>query len=248
MIWTASRSPSARSVFPSSGCGDRQPRDQAGETAGDVAERARGRARRPARAARTAAGSWSAGAWPRPRTARGARGRCRRGCARTGRARSPLSAAACQASRRSIERLIGARRRRRQIRERQPEERRQPGAQPLGGIARIGDRAQQVARPGAPRRSRRDPPARPAPRGSPRAASASATRLRLLARAGQDEDLARVGARRRSGEQRRDLVGDRRGQPRAHHAHRQLLLVVGLRRVSSVSGRIRSTGSLSLPP
>ena len=45
-----------------------------------------------------------------------------------------------------------------EIGQRQPEERRQPGAQPLGRIARIGDRAQQIAHLPRLGRARRAPP------------------------------------------------------------------------------------------
>ena len=118
------------------------------------------------------------------------------------------------------QRLIGARRGRRQLRERQREERRQPGAQPLGGIVRVGDGAQQIAH--LPRLFglvepflRRENGGDAARRQRVRHA------LRFLANAGEDEDLARV-AHLGSGAQPGDLVGDRGREPRPHDAHRQL--------------------------
>ena len=109
---------------------------------------------------------------------------------------------------------------RREIGQREPEERRQPGAQALGGIARIGDGAQEI--PDLARLGRGVETLLVVDDGGDAArAERAGDGLRLDPGSRQHEDVARPRQRLRAGQQVDDLPGDGLREPLANRAHRQ---------------------------
>ena len=209
MIWTASRSPSARRVFPSSGSGTISFATSAGQPARDVAERARGARGVHREQLEQLLEVGRAGAAPRPANS------SRRASAALveDSPEQPGEVAALgggvPGEQAIDQRLIAARRAAAgRSASDSAEERRQPGAQPLGGIVRIGDRAQQIAH--LPRLVRLVETLLRREHGGD-AARRQRVRHRSATRGGcgsARRSPARRAPRRR-GEQRGDLVGDR---------------------------------------
>ena len=248
MICTASRSPSARSVLPSSGCGTTS---RATRAASRRATSPSGR--RGARGVeRQQLEQLLEVGQPAQRLAREQLARddaaLVEDAAEQSRPRSPLCGRSVPGEQAIDQRLVAARRRRGQIGQRRA--RRTASARRAGAWPDRADRRSRAGGrgPGAPRRSRRDPPggedrrdrrARPSASGD---ASADSLRVRV-----SDEDLARVGDLARASSAAISPAIALR-QPLAHHAHRQLAPRRRPPRGAASAAACWSTGSLSLPP